>query len=142
MISLQFFFNYRTITASRIIHEKLVNSVFKSTFRFVVLPIQFSGVDLVCRWLDETPTARIIARCTQDIRVVDTTVPLSLLWIIDIALSSLIHLGAIVLFTPIFILPGFFVVIMGVVLGNWYLKAQLSIKREMRYVICICFLFF
>lgn len=57
--------------------------------------------------------------------------------LIDLALNCLIKLGAIVLFTPIFIFPGLAVAVVGTVLGNWYLKAQLSIKREMRYAINI-----
>ncbi|KAF8876201.1 hypothetical protein CPB84DRAFT_1853019 [Gymnopilus junonius] len=115
VMSLHFFFNYRMVVASRTIHAKLVNSIFGSTFR----------------WLDETPTARIIARCTQDVRVVDTSVASTGFWVVDMSLGALIKLGAIVLFTPIFIVPGFVVAAVGFVLGNWYLKAQLSIKREM-----------
>lgn len=49
--------------------------------------------------------------------------------------SCLVNLGAIVLFTPIFILPGVVVGVGGALLGSWYLRAQLSIKREMRLVV-------
>jgi len=43
-----------------------------------------------------------------------------------------IRLGAPVVFTPIFLLPGVLIAIIGVYLGNVYLKAQLSVKREKR----------
>lgn len=86
------------------------------------------------RWLDETPTGRIIARCTQDIRAIDGAVPSNLLLVIQLVMDCFISLGAIVLFTPIFALPGFAVGIVGAMLGNSYLRTQLSIKREMRFV--------
>ena len=43
-------------------------------------------------------------------------------------------LGAIILFTPVFFFPGIVVAILGAFIGNRYLRAQLSIKREMRCV--------
>lgn len=88
---------------------------------------------VIYSWLDETPTGRIITRCTQDVRAVDGSVPSNLLTLVYTVMNALINLGAIVLFTPIFIVPGFSVGIAGALLGNWYLRAQLSIKREMRY---------
>ncbi|KAL1939038.1 hypothetical protein VTO73DRAFT_10298 [Trametes versicolor] len=45
-------FLYGSIKASRIIHQKLVRSVLGTTLR----------------WLDRTPTARIVTRCTEDIQ--------------------------------------------------------------------------
>ena len=89
------------------------------------------------RWLDETPTGRIISRCTQDIRAIDGPVPSNLLLVIQLVMDCLISLGAIVLFTPIFVLPGLAVGIAGALLGNSYLRTQLSIKREMRYAVAL-----
>ncbi|KAF8955959.1 ABC transporter type 1, transmembrane domain-containing protein [Flammula alnicola] len=90
-------FMYGSIRASRIINNKLIDSMFGSTLR----------------WLDETPVGRIITRCTQDIRAIDGPIPQSLLWAVDCVSGILAKLGAIVLFTPIFLGP-----------------AQLSVKRE------------
>jgi len=84
------------------------------------------------RWLDETPTARIIARCTQDIRTVDGQITQSLWWVLDQVIGIITKLGVIVLFTPIFVVPGVFVGFIGFFIGNLYLKSQLSVKREMR----------
>ena len=126
------------VQASRTIHAKLINSVLWSTFRFVVfVPLYwFQPWSIkIYRWLDETPTGRIIARCTQDIKAIDSSVPSYLLSVTSLAMSCLVNLGAIVLFTPIFIIPGFGVGVGGALLGNWYLRAQLSIKREMRLVV-------
>ena len=54
--------------------------------------------------------------------------------LLDMAAGMVTKLGAIVLFTPLFLVPSIGVTIFGVYLGNMYLKAQLSVKRETRYV--------
>ena len=45
-------FTFGSLRASRAIHRKLISSVLGTTLR----------------WLDSTPTARVIARCTQDMQ--------------------------------------------------------------------------
>jgi len=107
----------RTVVAARVIHSKLLNSVFRSTFR----------------WLDETPTARVIARCTQDIRTIDGQLSHSMCYALDQFLEVAIRLGIIVVVTPFFVIPGIVVGFFGALVGVLYLKAQLSMKREMRY---------
>ncbi|KAF8953252.1 multidrug resistance-associated ABC transporter [Flammula alnicola] len=109
-----FYYMYGTVRASRVINEKLVDSVFGSTLR----------------WLDETPTGRIITRCTQDIRAIDGPVPQSAIWVMDTLAGMLTKLGAIVLLTPAFVVPGAAAAILGLWTGNVYLNAQLSVKRE------------
>ncbi|PPQ97414.1 hypothetical protein CVT26_006798 [Gymnopilus dilepis] len=108
------FYNYGSLRASRTINTKLVDSILTSTFR----------------WLDETPTARVITRCTQDIRAIDGPVPLTFLWLLDLGSGMITKLCAVALFTPPFILPGLVVAAIGFYIGNLYLKAQLSVKRE------------
>ncbi|KJA20178.1 hypothetical protein HYPSUDRAFT_204055 [Hypholoma sublateritium FD-334 SS-4] len=103
-----------SIRAARTINAKLIDSILHSTLR----------------WLDETPVARIIARCTQDIRTIDSPLPLTLLWTVDGVAGVLTKLGAIILFTPIFLWPGLVIGVLAVLLGNIYLKAQLSVQRE------------
>lgn len=43
------------------------------------------------------------------------------------------RLIVITIFSPIFIFPGIAVTLLGLYLGNMYLKSQLSVKRELRY---------
>ncbi|KAF8956542.1 P-loop containing nucleoside triphosphate hydrolase protein, partial [Flammula alnicola] len=112
------YYNLRALKATRSIHVQLIDSIFSTTLR----------------WLDETPTARIIARCTQDIRSVDGPIPQTFNEAVQESLTVFTKLCAIVLFTPIFVLPGIAVAILGVFMGNLYLKSQLSVKREMRHV--------
>ena len=45
----------------------------------------------------------------------------------------IVKLGGPVFFSPIFLIPGVLIAVLGMYLGNIYLKAQMSVKREMRY---------
>ncbi|KAL0950639.1 hypothetical protein HGRIS_007427 [Hohenbuehelia grisea] len=103
------------VRASRRIHQQLVESVLGTTLR----------------WLDTTPTSRVIARCTQDIRAVDGPISQGLMWLMDLTISMLIRFAAVILFTPIFVFPGIFIAFLGGWCGQIYIAAQLSVKREM-----------
>ncbi|KAJ8520559.1 hypothetical protein ONZ45_g2613 [Pleurotus djamor] len=106
---------YGNIRASKSIHKQLINAVLGTTLR----------------WLDITPTSRIITRCTQDIRAVDDRISQSLQWLVEMTVSMIIKFAAVLLFTPVFILPGVIAAILGGWLGQIYIAAQLSVKREM-----------
>lgn len=49
----------------------------------------------------------------------------------------IIKLAAPVIFAPIVLVPGIAIALIGVTLANVYLKAQMSVKREMRYALVI-----
>ncbi|KAF9000095.1 P-loop containing nucleoside triphosphate hydrolase protein [Cyathus striatus] len=102
------------IAASKQIHGRLIHSVLHATLR----------------WLDMTPTSRILARCTQDIGTIDSTLPTYLKWLFDMIAVMLVKLGMIVFITPTFLLPGILVAIAGAWLSNFYIASQLSINRE------------
>ncbi|THU88444.1 P-loop containing nucleoside triphosphate hydrolase protein [Dendrothele bispora CBS 962.96] len=108
-------FLYGGIRASRTIHGTLVQSVLGTTLR----------------WLDTTPTSRVIARCTQDIRAVDGPVPMWLQWVGEISMMMIVKFFAVVAITPVFFFPGVLVAVLGGACGQIYIKAQLSVKREM-----------
>jgi len=110
-----FLYYYGSLSASRTVHKKLLESVLGTTLR----------------WLDTTPTSRVIARCTQDIRAVDDPISYGLGSMVEITISMLIKFGAVVLLTPTFVIPGVFVATLGFLGGQIYMKAQLSVKREM-----------
>lgn len=61
----------------------------------------------------------------------DGHVPHLLESLVFLSINMLIKLGAIILFTPIFLIPGALIAIFGAYLGQLYIKAQLSVKREM-----------
>ncbi|KAH7906177.1 ABC transporter type 1, transmembrane domain-containing protein, partial [Hygrophoropsis aurantiaca] len=105
---------YGTLRASRKIHRRLIQSVLGTTLR----------------WLDITPTSRVITRCTQDIQAIDEELPQCIGAMVELTVTILIRLGAIVLMTPAFLLPGIIVGAVGGFVGRIYMKAQLSVKRE------------
>jgi len=57
--------------------------------------------------------------------------PSQLADIIDIATYMLLHLLGVVFITPLFFLPGILVGLIGTWCGQLYIKAQISVKREM-----------
>jgi ABC-type multidrug transport system fused ATPase/permease subunit len=105
---------FASIRVSRIIHNRLTASLLASTFR----------------WLDVTPVSRIVSRCTQDIQSVDGPLVHLTSHLIACVVMCISRLVAIALSAPVFILPGFVIGLLGVVLGQVYIKAQLSVKRE------------
>ncbi|KAL4069345.1 P-loop containing nucleoside triphosphate hydrolase protein [Scleroderma citrinum] len=103
------------VRASRAIHRRLIEAVLGTTLR----------------WLDTTPTSRVITRCTQDIRAIDGPFAQGLSWVLELTISLFFKLGAVVLLTPAFLLPGILVGVLGTWVGRVYMRAQLSVKREM-----------
>ncbi|KAI0741256.1 P-loop containing nucleoside triphosphate hydrolase protein [Daedaleopsis nitida] len=110
-----FYFVFGSVRASRLIHRKLMASVLSATLR----------------WLDKTPTARIIARCAGDIQTVDSQVTMSTERFADMTAVLLFNMGAAVLFAPVFLGPAILLAICGTICGHVYMMAQLSVKREM-----------
>ena len=99
------------------------------------------------RWLDKTPASRIITRCTQDIKAgkhiphltgatrsllepVDDQVGRMMGVLVEMATAMLLKLGAVMLYSPIFAIPGVIMAVVGSWVGHVYLKAQLAVKRE------------
>ncbi|KAF5370319.1 hypothetical protein D9758_006918 [Tetrapyrgos nigripes] len=108
------YYIYCTVRASRFLHQSLVKSITLATFG----------------WLDRTPISRIITRVTEDIGVVDDTLPRTMQRVIVVTINLLFKLGAVVLFTPVFLLPGVLALALGYWLGSLYLKSQTSTRRE------------
>lgn len=143
---------FGSLRASRLIHKVLLESVLGTTLRcepmHYIMPAAPCSFRRSNRWLDKTPTSRVIARCTQDIRagriifdqllslanpisLVDGPISQNFSYVLELSLSLAIKLGAVILFTPIFVFPGIFVAFLGAWCGQIYIKAQLSVKREM-----------
>ncbi|KZP30629.1 multidrug resistance-associated ABC transporter [Athelia psychrophila] len=106
---------YGALRVSRSIHKELVDSVLGTTLR----------------WLDKTPTSRVVARTTQDIRALDGPISQNFDGVAAMTLFALVKFGLIVYFSPLFLLPCLIVIAIGVMCGNVYNKAVLSVKREM-----------
>ncbi|KAH8986100.1 hypothetical protein EDB92DRAFT_2116516 [Lactarius akahatsu] len=106
---------FGALRASRTVHRTLIESVLGTTLR----------------WLDTTPTSRVTTRVTQDIRALDGPVADAFAWAIDISADMLIKFVAVIYLTPAFAVPGISIAVLGAWLGRIYMKAQMSIKREM-----------
>ncbi|KAI0691343.1 hypothetical protein BC835DRAFT_1360883 [Cytidiella melzeri] len=107
-------FVYGCLRVSRTIHDNLIQSVLGTTMR----------------WLDTTPTSRIIARCTQDISAVDGPITALFTRLIELTISMFIKFTAVVIISPMFLIPGVVISILGAWVGRIYLKPQLSARRE------------
>ncbi|KAG9012444.1 hypothetical protein FRB94_006059 [Tulasnella sp. JGI-2019a] len=106
---------YASLRGERAIHAKLTRAVLGSTLR----------------WLDSTPTGRIISRFTRDMQAVDGPVTSSFNDVVQIMLNIATTLVAILIYSPVFVFPGIIVAIIGAMIGRMYMTAQLSVKREM-----------
>ncbi|KAJ6555137.1 hypothetical protein DFH09DRAFT_573964 [Mycena vulgaris] len=103
------------LRASKVIHKNLMSSILSAPLR----------------WLDVTPTSRIITRVTNDVRAVDDSLA-NLCWpLAVIIISMMVRFGAVVIYTPIFFFPGIFVGAVGAWIGQIYIAGQLPVKRLM-----------
>ncbi|KAF9029722.1 hypothetical protein BDZ89DRAFT_1065204 [Hymenopellis radicata] len=90
------------IRASRTIHQRLVGSILGTTLSLPSLP-----------------------------GTVDGPVAMWFLFVVDLTVMLLVKFLAIVTVTPLFVVPAVFVFVAGGICGQIYIKAQLSVKREM-----------
>jgi len=82
------------------------------------------------RWLDETPTGRILTRMTKDISSVDSSLSVTFAGLVEVISTLIVRLVGPLIFTPLLIFPALVVLAAGLLLGRIYMKAQLSVKRE------------
>ncbi|KIY72764.1 P-loop containing nucleoside triphosphate hydrolase protein [Cylindrobasidium torrendii FP15055 ss-10] len=111
--SMTLLWTFGSLRSARIIHQKLIESVTSTTLR----------------WLDRTPVSRVIARTTVDIAVVDNEISNQLFRISEISMEQIVKLGAVLYFSPSFSFPALFLVCVGLLFGQVYLRAQLPVKR-------------
>jgi hypothetical protein len=69
--------------------------------------------------------------CELTLHTVDGMIPYGLQRLVEISGSMITKLGAVMLFSPIFVFPGIFIALIGAWCGRLYMRAQLSVKREM-----------
>ena len=62
---------------------------------------------------------------------VDGPISNGLWYLSEMTMSMVVKFGAVVILTPIFLIPGVLVAVLGGICGQIYIKAQLSVKREM-----------
>ncbi|KAE9403973.1 P-loop containing nucleoside triphosphate hydrolase protein [Gymnopus androsaceus JB14] len=91
------------------------------------------------RWLDTTPTSRILTRATVDVGSIDDSLAfgfwrlseISILLLVSVDSDFMVRLGSVVVFSPIFLIPGVAIALLGGYIGQVYLGAQLPLRRLM-----------
>ncbi|KAG5650158.1 hypothetical protein H0H81_000505, partial [Sphagnurus paluster] len=126
---------FGALRASASLHKQLIEAILGTTLR----------------WLDETPASRVITRVTQDVSagkcsihssvitsreltaalLVDSIIPEVFSHLFEISFIMLVRFIAIMIYTPTVGLFGLVVFAVGGLLGNIYMRSQLSVKREM-----------
>ena len=66
-----------------------------------------------------------------NVRPVDGTIAEYLGWLVDMTISMLIKFASVIVISPSVLLPGLIISVLGAWCGQLYIKAQLSVKREM-----------
>ncbi|KAI0753285.1 P-loop containing nucleoside triphosphate hydrolase protein [Daedaleopsis nitida] len=108
-------FVYGTIRASQTIHRELLASILGTTLR----------------WLDKTPTSRIIARCTADIQALDTQISQTMHYVLEGSIFMIAKVAAVAFMLPMFLVAAVIVAALGGWISYLYMRAQLSVKREL-----------
>ncbi|KAG6849488.1 hypothetical protein H0H93_008015 [Arthromyces matolae] len=103
------------LRASASLHKRLITTILGTTLR----------------WLDKTPTSRVIARVTQDVAAVDTTIPDLFSHLFEIGVIFIVRFFAVLIYTPTVGLFAIVILLVGGIVGDVYMKAQLAVKREM-----------
>ncbi|KAG5341450.1 hypothetical protein C0989_010391 [Termitomyces sp. Mn162] len=111
-------FTLGALRASESLHRQLVETILSATFR----------------WLDKTPTSRIITRVTQDVSAVDTVIPELFAHMFELFFTITVRFIAILVYTPTVGLFAIVIFVIGGLLGNVYMQSQLSVKRSMSKV--------
>ncbi|KAJ6468064.1 P-loop containing nucleoside triphosphate hydrolase protein [Mycena vitilis] len=109
------FLVFGQLRASKVIHTTLLGSVFSAPLR----------------WLDITPTSRILARATNDVRAIDVSLPATFWPLAYFVTTLLIKFVAVLVYTPIFFIPGALVGALGAWVGQIFIAGQLPVKRLM-----------
>ncbi|KAL1674317.1 P-loop containing nucleoside triphosphate hydrolase protein [Schizophyllum commune] len=107
-------FVFGGLQASKVLHDALASSMLGTTLR----------------WLDQTPTSRIISRFTADMATLDIELPHDVHFLCQLTTTLIVKLIAIVVTTPLFLIFGVAVGITGMFLGSAYMRAQMPVMRE------------
>ncbi|KZT60611.1 P-loop containing nucleoside triphosphate hydrolase protein [Calocera cornea HHB12733] len=104
---------YRSMRACQRVHELLMESVMGATLR----------------WIDTTPRGRIISRFTQDIRDVDGPLTQWFIVFIGRSLQMVLKFSAVMVGSPVMLVPGLVIAVIGFSIGQVYLYVQMGVKR-------------
>jgi ABC-type multidrug transport system fused ATPase/permease subunit len=104
---------YGSLTASRTIFNRLVESVYRANFRF----------------FDVTPLGQIMNRFSKDIEGIDQEVAQSASIVLYCALGMATTVAMIAYVTPVFLVAGIFISVAYLALATLYVRASRDLKR-------------
>jgi ABC-type multidrug transport system fused ATPase/permease subunit len=99
--------------ASWILHEKLLNSILRAKFRF----------------FDSTPLGQLTNRFSKDLQALDQEVAPVAIGMLHSAAAVLTIVVLISAITPGFLIPGFFITLMYIATGMFYIRSSRDLKR-------------
>lgn len=102
-----------SLTASRIIHSRLMKSVTRAKFKF----------------FDVTPLGQIMNRFSKDLESVDQEVAPIAIGVMSCALAILVTVGLIATITPGFLIAAIFISAMYFMVGSYYIRSSRDLKR-------------
>lgn len=106
---------FGSLRASRSLHISLVQHILGSTFRFI----------------DKTPTGRLISRAGRDFKALDGPFTQMFSGWVEIICTLTLKFVLLVWIVPIFTPIALIIAVCGGLIGEMYIKAQLNVKREM-----------
>ncbi|KKA26702.1 hypothetical protein TD95_003349 [Thielaviopsis punctulata] len=104
---------YGSLTASRSIHNRLIEAVTRAKFKF----------------FDVTPLGQIMNRFSKDLEAVDQEIAPIALSVAGCALGIVITIVLIASITPMFLIAAFFITLLFLAVGVLYIKASRDLKR-------------
>ncbi|KAL1887351.1 Transporter of the ATP-binding cassette (ABC) [Ceratocystis pirilliformis] len=104
---------YGSLTASRSIHSRLIESVTRAKFKF----------------FDVTPLGQIMNRFSKDLEAVDQEIAPIALSVAGCALGIIITIVLIATITPLFLVAAFFITLLFLGVGILYISASRDLKR-------------
>jgi ABC-type multidrug transport system fused ATPase/permease subunit len=104
---------YGSLTASWKLHNRLMASVTKATFKF----------------FDATPLGQLMNRFSKDLEAIDQEVAPVAIGVMSCALAIVVTVVLIGIITPGFLIAGVFITVIYVFVGMFYLRASRDLKR-------------
>ena len=104
---------FGSINASRKLHQRLLDAVMRARFRF----------------FDSTPLGQLMNRFSKDIEAVDQMVAVIAIAFMNSVFGCITVIVLIAVITPGFLVPGFFIAVIYFLVGAFYIRSSVDLKR-------------
>ncbi|KAI5474447.1 ABC bile acid transporter [Pseudohyphozyma bogoriensis] len=108
------FFQYRGLSASRILYQRLINKILGAPIRF----------------FDSTPTGRILNRLSKDVEILDQDLSSTMTYFLLEVIGTIAIIATISVVLPMFLIGAAFVAALFVLVGYTYLASSRELKRS------------